>query len=1155
MYKMSSILSLSKKNEIKYSDDEIVFQNFNELSMKELKDFLKNPEFKAVKGDKEMNYWSVGGTFGLYKLPVDSIEKFFKLYDNCRINGLRLNFMERQSNGGIFHDFDIYQKDQKDCLTATIIYKIIQEICEVCKEMINFSNIIGDRVIHIPITKRPLVEWDEDKKAWKNGLHIYIPSIKLEDKTSRQLILINMKKRKIIEDIVGKYVIDSEVSNIIDIASAWVPPLLFGSAKPGKEPYILNNIYKMIIDQSGDYILQNDTELITYNNEQIALKSKSATKKKKTNNDNDDNDNDNDEDEYKTKQITKINLSQEFSTTCPSKYIESHSYKLKASYNQDIDRMRLKASTRENRDDDETDLVNMYNALSYLTISDHNAEYIKDILDMLPKKYYDKYTLWFKVIYILANTCVLYKPLAKWFSRKSSKWQSSEQFDSKWEEALYGQRYSLHITHLYKWARKYNKTKYIELDKSSAYRLVHNNSFDPIIEGDLQHDHFAKILDILLKNKYVSDSADKSNKKFLWYEFIFPDSKSRPGQVYKWAEIENPTNMYIYISEHIPNLMKQVMETIKNQMKNVEEKELRNYYKKIVSNLQKAGRKLSNNTFREQVVKSASMRFLKPNFAKELNQHEYTIGVGNGILKLSSVGALPTLVKQYNDLNVSHYTETMYVEFDPNDPVTQKILLALRTRHPNDHTDVYEYVMGYHAASIDHRPRAHLMLLINGPGRNGKSFGSELHKNMLGDTYGRAMPVTMLITEESGPGAADPVLLCTKDARYCMYSEGPKCVSLYTPRVKRMTGGDTQTARQLYSGDVEQFNPRCHHVAFSNFDFEINESGFAIWERVRYVLFPMTFKSEHDYNPADPYQRILDHSLNDVFVQKAETKAKYLSIMVFYHMKLMHHYGGLVDKIPHPTVRKMTMQFQIEQDTIAKFAQQHLVRMAPGAKDDSDTEPPMRSITLTKKYISWYSSNIKEKSNLQPGYIEKTIKESLFKKYLKDSHGVYFLKKGYRIRESEVEALQEGETMEISLSNGDENIDSSKENYFKSETPLEFLERVKQEWEVLKIHNQKIKASANGINEYDDFNEEGDISDPEDIDDSSNPTESLANISKSTTFQMDGGVLDDILRGKTPYAKYNTEQPELEETDPEDQYDDQKEEQSEENMVDLISFL
>lgn len=1153
---MSSILAPPKKKEIKYKDDEVVFQNFNEPSMRAFKAFLNNPDFKAVKKDPDMNFWSIGGAFGLYKIPGDEVEKYFKLYEECRVNGLRLNFMERHiSEASLVHDYDIYQKDKKDCLTTTVIYKVVQETCEVIKEMVNFSDITSERIIYIIVAKRPLVEWNEDKKAWKNGLHIYVPSVKLKDKPSRHLLLINMKKRKNIEETIGKFVVESQIPEIIDVASAWFPPVLFGSAKPGSEPYELNNIYKMIVEPSGEYIIQNDNELMNYNNDRMKASSKSKKKKPKKSDDSDD------DEEVQASRSKKVNLSMEFCTSVPGKHIKSHVYNLKSSFNQELDRMRLKAETRGLREDDEVDLVNMYNALSYLTISDHNAEYIKDILDMLPKKYYDSYNLWFKVIYILANTCVLYKPLAKWFSRKSNKWSTIEEFDKKWEEAMYGERYSLHVTHLYKWARKYNKAKYIELDNNSAYRIVQNNAFDSIVEGDLQHDHFARILDILLKNKYVSDAADKKNKTFLWYEFIFPDDKARPGQVYKWATIENPVNMYIYISEKIPNLMKQVMENIKNQMKNTEDdKDKVKYYKKIVSNLQKSGRKLSCNTFREQVVKAASMRFLKPNFANELNQHEFTLGVGNGVLLLSSEGAKPQLVRQYNDLNVSHYTETMHVEFDPTDPVTIKILLALRTRHPDNHTDVYEYVMAFHASSIDHRPRAHLFLMITGPGRNGKSFGSELHKNALGETYARAMPVTMLTTEEAGPGAADPVLLTTKDSRYCMYSEGPKCVALYTPRVKRMTGGDTQSARQLYSGDVENFNPRCCHVAFSNFDFEINESGFAIWERVRYVVFPMTFKRKSEYDPKDPYQRILDRSLNDEFVQKAETKAKYLSIMVFYHMKLMHHFDGIVDNVPHPTVEKMTMTFQIEQDTIAKFAQQHLVKMAPGAKDDKDAEPPMRSITLTKKYISWYSANIKDRANLQPGYIDKTIKESLFKKYLKDTHGVHFLKKGYRIRDSEVEALQEGETMAISVDKVKDN--ATTDPYFKPETPIEFLERVKDEWEVLKAHDRRVKSKANGISEYDDFNADGDQSEEEAPVDYENPTESMARKPKTKAFDMDGSVLDDLMNGKKPYAQYQEELKGQIETMQEDvsDIDDDAEVvtsnyKAKDDMVDLLSFL
>lgn len=1099
------MISNKKENEVKYKDEDYIFQEYNEDAFKSFKQFLNTPEFKAEKGDTEMNYWENGGSFGLYKIPTDNVDQYFQYYDKCRINKLRLYYVERyHKEASLVHDYDIYQKDKTDCMNKFNIYKIVEETCKCLVELVDFSDIVNERSIYLIILKRHMVEWDEDKQAWKNGLHILIPSIRLE-KASRKLFILKLKQRKNIEKDISKYLIPSEVNNLIDVAAAWVPQLLFGSAKKNKQPYLLNNIYKMNINSNGDFVIENDSELMTYNNNISSSEDNAANR-----------------DEH------KINLALEFCSSVPGKYIKTHTYKLKRKYEQDLDRLNLKSQTREHRDDDEIDLCNMYNALNYLTISNHNAEYLKEVLDLLPKKFYDKYNLWFKVIYILANTCIVYKPLAKWFSRKSSKWQSSEYFDVKWNEAMHGQRYSLHVTHIYKWARKYNRDKFLKLDNDTAYRLVQKNAFDSIVEGALQHDHFAKLLDILLKNKYVSDSLDSANKKFLWYEFIFPEDKAKPGQLYKWAKIENPTNMYLYISEKIPNLIKQVMENIKNQMANAEDdKDKIKYYKTIIVNLRKSGRNLSCNTFREHVVKAASMRFLKPSFSKELNMHQLTFGVGNGVLLFKMDGSKPSLVKQFNDLKVSHYTETLYVPFDPEDPLTQKILLALRTAHPDDETDVYEYRMGFHASSLDNRPREALFFCGTGPGRNGKSFGSELHKNMLGDTYGRAMPVSFLTQPDGSADAASPVTMCLKVARYCMYSEGPACVAFYLPKIKRLTGGDTFSSRGLYA-EEENFNPRCCHIAFSNHDFEIPVSDIAIWERIRYIIFPMVFKNEWDYDPTDKYQRIKDRSLNPEFIQRSDVKSRYLSIMSFYHMKLMHHWDGVVDKIPHPTVEQTTMNFRIEQDTITRFAQMHLIKVSPNDSDALSSPPSIRLLTIAKKYAIWFSTNIKEKSNLNIGFIKKTIGESIFKKYIETVHGIKFLKSGYRLKESEVEPLQKGEKMVIQLENKktDTSVHNKKNAYYKPETPLEFLDRVKREWAELEEWDKQVKSKENSINVYDDYEDEGEDSDDEKYDKiDTNQNESVAKAKDNKYFNVSESVISDILAGNTPYKNQQNNDP------------------------------
>jgi phage/plasmid-associated DNA primase len=1104
-------------NDVKYNDDEYIFQQNNEESEKKLRKFLNNPAYKAVKGDPEMNYWEVGGSFGSYKIPEEDKPIFFELYDECRKDKLRLYFVERynKDKAGIVLDFDIYQIEKADCLTAITLNKIISETCDTIKEIIDFSNITNDVTIPIAIWKRPHIEYDEDKKAWKNGIHLIIPSLQLE-KTRRKFLLMKMLQRKKIDDILGGSVIESERSNIVDKASAWVPQLLFGSAKKNKQPYYLHGVFNLLVSSNGDSTIMNDAKLVNYNTSQINFKkfTKNSSAKSK-NKKSDESTTDSFGETFNKKELAKYNLTKEFCSSYDGELISANQYDVKLQFASNIDKLKLSTETRMRRDDDELDLCNMYNSLNYLTMKDDNVEYIKDTMDLLPKKFYEKYQLWFNVIYILANTCVLYKPLAKWFSRKSSSWNAIE-FEDKWNEAVHGKRYNLHITHIYRWARAHNLDKFVKLDNDTTYRMVQKFAFDEVLQGDLQHEEYAQILEILLKNKFVSDTSDSTNKKFMWYEFIFKGDKARPGQTYKWSKIETPTNMYNYISMRIPNLIKQVIENIKNQMSEQEDKEKINYYKGIINNLRKSGRRISQNPFKDHVIKAASMKFWRPNFHKELNLGQYTVGVGNGIIQLSPDGSSPILIDQYNDLKLSHYTETIYMPFDPENPLIQKILLSLRTQHRDSETDAYEYRMGFHAASLDNRAREAIIMLVNGPGRNGKSYGSELHKNTMGDTYATSMPVTFLTHADGASDNASPVLMSIKEARYAYYPEGPACVALYLPLVKRITGGDTLSGRGLY-GDKENFTPRCSHITFSNYDYEVPISDIAIWERIRYLYMGMVFLDEWRYDPTDPNQRIKDRSLNAAFRERADVKSAYLSILTFYHQKLMYHFDGVVDKIPHPTITKATMKFRISQDTVTRFAKEYLVKVSPNNIEALEATPSVRISNIANKYKIWFTTNIKEKSSLNTGFIQKTIEESIFKNYLESHLGTKYLKPGYRLKESEQDKLQDGEENVVKL--GEDTDKEDPDAYFKSETPAEFIDRVRAEWKELQAHTVRSRAKDNDISMYDAYDENESESEEEEENMDVN-NESISKKVGTKQFNVSSSVINDILDGKDPYKKH-----------------------------------
>lgn len=137
----------------------------------------------------------------------------------------------------------------------------------------------------------------------------------------------------------------------------------------------------------------------------------------------------------------------------------------------------------------------------------------------------------------------------------------------------------------------------------------------------------------------------------------------------------------------------------------------------------------------------------------------------------------------------------------------------------------------------------HLLTICWGDGGNGKGAMLERTLRPLFGGYGVAAPPGLL-TQQSGRNHPEEEA-GLRGARLVVGGETEKGESLNESRVKRLTGGDTVSARDLYQKRIE-FAPTHKLLLLTNHKPKIRGTDNGIWRRVRLVPFTKRFENKDE---------------------------------------------------------------------------------------------------------------------------------------------------------------------------------------------------------------------------------------------------------------------------------------------------------------------
>jgi len=176
-------------------------------------------------------------------------------------------------------------------------------------------------------------------------------------------------------------------------------------------------------------------------------------------------------------------------------------------------------------------------------------------------------------------------------------------------------------------------------------------------------------------------------------------------------------------------------------------------------------------------------------------------------------------------------------------PKWEKFMLSIC----KEDTEMVSYLQRLFGYAITGLSTEHILPVFWGMGRNGKSVLLETISHLLGPLAGCVQTDTIL--QQKGfknSSSASPEIVALKGLRLAWCSETSDEKSLNETKVKLLTGGDTLSARQLYSSTIN-FTPTHTLFLLTNRRPKVDGTDYAIWQRIHLVPFEVSFVDEPQY--------------------------------------------------------------------------------------------------------------------------------------------------------------------------------------------------------------------------------------------------------------------------------------------------------------------
>lgn len=941
-------------------------------NLRELNNFIHAPStqtYATKSGDETTNIIDQGDK-KTYAMPQDTIQDLFHHLEACRIGNLITHFSERQGSKampktGIMLDYDIITKNRKPVLTEHHYYGIATSLVAALIKDVDFAAggvVPGSTVepvlaapgskltFHIFfIIKRAAVQ-KPGTEEYKYGIHILIPGIKLT-RPYKKWLLKNFKSDPCVCDIMQELGAVGDIEDCLDQNSASVPVLFFGSCKRGSVPYIMGSAFEVVmgINKWGMTPIikrMSDAELNGYN------------------------------------MVAELSLTTEaYYADGRKPLVAMLEFEAKKELLQDV---LAWAERSANGAIQSQDLVIADHELATLVIANPEAERMHIMLNILTPDYYTERGKWRDVIFAIANTSPLYKPLAVWFSQKCpDKWVGGgdDSLDTIWDNALSGSSRPLTIRSLAFWAKTSNPQLYSDSIEKSYHTLFNNFIFKH--KGKLEHFMVAKVLQAMIGSKYCVDmDVGHRGPTLCWFEFVTPTDSMEPGEVWKWRKEIEPTNVLIYISEKLTVIADMVMEQFEAQKAAATDENLAKYYKALIKAFTTSRGNLYNTIFKGGVIREANSIFRRRGFVNKLDNDPNLFGTANGVLKL---GRKCELIDYYHEFAISKFTPVTYARFDPYKPTPWQKTVLDAIENIIIEPDARDWILYHSCQGLSGDPKEGLFLLWAGGGQNGKTTYLRSVAKSLGP-YANKFNIQLMCSEREDADRPNSAVMAFKTLRFAYSEESNKSQALNVARMKEMVNAGEISGREL-NKKQETFTMKANLVAASQYSFIVNTTDHGTWRRIRHYTSKAKFRAHPD--PTNPFEKQEDQRFVCQYPTDPNFQSAMLSILAYYYERLQNEHNGELKNVRSPTIERETENFRIDQDSIHNWISKYMVVSPSDAGEYTISE-------LADKYLIWYQKNIDRKATFNASIIAE-LESSALSKYIRPSCNGILKIKGCRL--------------------------------------------------------------------------------------------------------------------------------------------------------------
>lgn len=562
----------------------------------------------------------------------------------------------------------------------------------------------------------------------------------------------------------------------------------------------------------------------------------------------------------------------------------------------------------------------------------------------LPQSFYGpgSYSNWIRVGWALANTgrvppcrSTMFLTWLKFSSQEPCRntlagadgkfdWASVPELYAQWKDFDHDDPSGLTSRSIMYWARQHAPAEYEQVRMSTVHFFI-DQSVNTSTEFDL-----ACVLYHMYKHKFVCASI----KNNVWYEYTN----------HRWHEIDSGNSLRLHVSKEVHAEYLAVQRSKMRELDHMEQGEAAGEVRNTVKRMADIMLQLRRTTWKNNVMREARELFYDSKFIERLDQDPYLLCFNNGVVDFRQ----KTHRKGQPDDYISKCTNITYRPLDERDKAIKDDLhLFMSQLFPNP--ELRGYMWEHLASALVGTTDNQTFNQYTGSGRNGKSKLVDFMSKCLGD-YKATVPITLITQKRNSIGSTSSEVAQLMGVRYAVMQEPSEGDKINEGIMKEITGGDPLQARALFK-DAVTFVPQFNLVVCTNHPLDVQTQDDGTWRRMRYVPFDAKFLEAPGEDPQFPieeypYQFQLDKRIEDKFVTWAPV---FMAMLVEIAMETK---GYVADC---EVVTRATEEYRNNQDYIAGFIASMII-VKPPTTSDGEPAPPLRGSILSEKFRAWYVS-------------------------------------------------------------------------------------------------------------------------------------------------------------------------------------------------------